>query len=173
MRMHLHAPRQHLAPNPDPLAHNMCCLRNSLTHGILLLAPVLGFRTVVQGGLPAHEPLCSPDVVAETCSKISRRRPLDRVHFSELGTVLHVTFDSIASYMDFIEIPFRETLAPWTVLCSDLCAFTVRSLPSSHVPPATDWACYDLGGDIKCDVDVSDEAFETWRNKYGLLFAFL
>ena len=58
------------------------------------------------------------------------------------------------------------------VPCMELCQLTVKSLPSSHVPPASDWACYDTSTGIHCDIDVSNDAyegitFETYTNKGG------
>ncbi|CAE7753500.1 unnamed protein product [Symbiodinium sp. KB8] len=58
------------------------------------------------------------------------------------------------------------------VPCMELCQLTVKSLPSNHVPPASDWACYDTSTGIHCDIDVSNDAFEgitfeTYTNSGG------
>ncbi|CAE7236804.1 unnamed protein product, partial [Symbiodinium sp. CCMP2456] len=84
----------------------------------------------------------------------------DRVHFSELQGLLHATYDSLANYMEFIGMDEQNLEDSFMIPCMELCQLTVKSLPSNHVPPASDWACYDTSTGIHCDIDVSNDAFE-------------
>ncbi|CAE7504773.1 pepD [Symbiodinium sp. CCMP2592] len=112
-------------------------------------------------------PLCHEDIVDETCELLSagrnvfQRGPSGKARvlsFGELQGALHTTLDSLASYMDFIDLdPHRA--GPFMVNCMELCSLTVASLPLTHRPPAPDVACYTSDAGVVCDIDVSDASF--------------
>lgn len=112
-------------------------------------------------------PLCREDIVDETCELLSagrnvfQRAPGGKVSVLSLGELqgaLHTTLDSLASYMDFIDLDPHHA-GPFMVSCMELCSLTVASLPMTHRPPAPDVACYTTDAGVVCDIDVSDAGF--------------
>ncbi|OLQ13056.1 Peptidyl-Lys metalloendopeptidase [Symbiodinium microadriaticum] len=124
--------------------------------GCFFLSPGESARLDLSQVAKELTPLCREDIVDETCELLSagrnvfQRAPGGKVSVLSLGELqgaLHTTLDSLASYMDFIDLDPHHA-GPFMVSCMEL-----LTLWSFMV------VGYTTDAGVVCDVDVSDAGF--------------
>lgn len=149
-----------------------CGLHALQRHGKQLVA-----SENIGSGITVHPALCDLSIVAESCVAVNKLTKeywhtaeddsLDSVAAAELAEQLMISRKSILSFLggelsakNLETDPTALKLQAFQVSCQELCKKTVSFLPSSHVPPTSDLACYVPSGSSvpECTVDVSPQA---------------
>lgn len=158
--------------NDDECHSASCSLHALQRHGKQLVA-----GENIGSGITVHPALCDSSIVADSCVAVNKLTKeywhtaeddsLDSVAAAELAEQLMVSRRSILSFLggelsakNLETDPTAIKLQAFQVSCQELCKKTVSFLPSSHVPPTSDLACYVPSGSSvpECTVDVSPQA---------------
>eukprot|EP00429_Kryptoperidinium_foliaceum_P032724 CAMPEP_0176131438 /NCGR_PEP_ID=MMETSP0120_2-20121206/66540_1 /TAXON_ID=160619 /ORGANISM="Kryptoperidinium foliaceum, Strain CCMP 1326" /LENGTH=719 /DNA_ID=CAMNT_0017466813 /DNA_START=1 /DNA_END=2160 /DNA_ORIENTATION=+ len=101
----------------------------------------------------AHLPLCHPTIIQQTCRRLNGGQDATTVKVANLREILSAENGDVRLLLQKLRLnPVHGRLS-----CARVCKASVRHFLAKGIrlPPASDLACYSVGGREDCDVNVS------------------